>query len=219
MNDTRPTGQVTGLFTGKVATPWKDRAPSAIAKTAALGPLHITSHGLEGDEQADLSVHGGPDQAVHHYAIEHFDVWASKFPEDADKFAPGCFGENVSSTGLTEQNLCIGDVLKIGTALLQVTQGRQPCWKLDAHMQRTDMAYQFRKTGRTGWYYRVLEPGMVDVGAAIELQDRPCPDWSIADVTHARFTPNLDVSLAGTLATLEPLSAVWRDIFLKRADG
>lgn len=80
--------------------------------------------GLDQDEQADRAVHGGPHQAVHHYAAEHLAFWASKFAEDANKFKPGCFGENTSSTGLTEHDLCIGDVFRVGAATLQVSQGR-----------------------------------------------------------------------------------------------
>lgn len=219
MKDAQSLGRVTGVFTGRVGTPWKDLEPTAIIKTSRHGPVRVTSGGLDEDEQADLSAHGGPDQAVHHYAAEHLEFWAAKFPEEAGKFKSGCFGENISSIGLTEHNTCIGDVLKIGTATLQVSQGRQPCWKLNAHMQMTDMAFQFRSTARTGWYYRVLEEGEVDVGSQITLQSRPCPGWSIADVTLARFSEHMDIELAGTLAALEPLSAVWRQIFLSRAEG
>ncbi|MEL6465389.1 MAG: MOSC domain-containing protein [Pseudomonadota bacterium] len=219
MTKDHPAGLVTGLFTGKVAHPWDGREPTAIAKAPQHGPVHIGPLGLDGDEQADTRVHGGHDQAVHHYADEHHTHWVQTFAEDATRFHPGNFGENISSTGLTEETLCIGDVLSIGTAIVQVTQGRQPCWKLNAHIGREDMAYQFRKTARTGWYYRVIEPGKVSTGDRIELQERPLADWTIADVTRAHFAARLDMKKAAQLAALEPLSARWRESFRAKADA
>ncbi|MEM8656297.1 MAG: MOSC domain-containing protein, partial [Pseudomonadota bacterium] len=192
MTASRLTGHVTGLYIGKVAHPWEGRDPTAIAKAAQTGPVEICTLGLAGDAQADATVHGGRDQAVHHYADEHHAHWAALFADDATRFKPGCFGENISSTGLTEDTLCIGDILRIGTATVQVTQGRQPCWKLNAHIGREDMAYHFRQTARTGWYYRVLDAGQASPGDRIELQDRTRATWSIADVTRAHFAARLD---------------------------
>src|SRR5690606_20539649 len=122
----------------------------------------LTKTGLCGDEQADLTVHGGTDKALHHYAADHYQVWQAIFPDIAERFVPGGFGENLSTTGIDEETLCIGDVIRIGEAVVQITQGRQPCWKLSAHIGRDDMAARFQKSGRTGWYYRILQEGFIE---------------------------------------------------------
>lgn len=162
---------------------------------------------------ADLSVHGGPDQAIHHYAADHMPFWQSRHAEQAATFVPGCFGENVATTGLDEQTLCIGDVLSMGSARVQVSQGRQPCWKLDAHIGRKDMAYAFRKTCKTGWYYRVLEPGIVTPESFMHVIERPAPQWPIHAVISARFSREVSRDTAEQLSVLAPLSAEWRAHF------
>ncbi len=210
-----PFGQIVGLFTGRVETLWPGQAPSAIAKTRVEGLCHITASGLAGDMCADLSVHGGPDQAIHHYAADHMPFWQSRNKQQAAAFAPGCFGENVATTGLDEHNLCIGDVLSMGTARVQISQGRQPCWKLNAHIGRKDMAYAFRKTRKTGWYYRVLEPGVVTPDSFMHVVERPAPQWPIHDVITARFAREVSQDTAQQLSALAPLSAGWRAHFHK----
>lgn len=206
------------VFIGRVAELVPGRPPSAIAKARVDGPLWLGKTGLEGDEQADLAVHGGPEKALHHYAAEHYAVWRRELPDLAAQLVPGAFGENISTTGLTEENLCLGDVLRIGQALVQVAQGRQPCWKLCARMGQTDMALRFQATGRTGWYYRVVEEGALRAGDAIVLEARPLPAWSIARLIAARFERHLDPALARELAETEELSLSWRKAFARKAD-
>lgn len=210
-----PTTAILGLFTGEVATPWEGKAPSAISKSKRFGPLKVTPLGLEGDHQADLEVHGGVDQALHHYSAEHMPFWKSEFPDHDARFGPGCFGENISTPDFTDDSICIGDVVELGTAVVQVTQGRKPCWKLDAHIGRPGMAYSFRKTLKTGWYYRVLETGTVKEGDAARVVERTSQDWSVSRVTKALFDAKLDKVLADQLAALPHLSKVWRDHFSK----
>ena len=212
-----PHGVVIGLFVGKARDRWPGRPPSAIGKTAMDGPLRIEADGFVDDEQADLTVHGGPEKAVHHYAAEHMAFWRDTFAEHADRFHPGCFGENVSTTGLTEDTLCLGDVFALGTACVEVCQGRQPCWKLAAHMEIDALPPQFQRTGRTGWYYRVLEPGEVRNGDAVRVVERSLPDWPLARVIAARFDPRLDPADAAALADLAALSESWRVAFAKKA--
>lgn len=171
-----PFGQIVGLFSGKATTLWPEKAPPAIAKKPLRWVCHINKTGLEGDECADLQAHGGPDQAIHHYAADHIPFWASRHPEHATAFVPGCFGENVATEGLDECSLCIGDVLSMGSARVQISQGRQPCWKFNAHIGRNDMAYEFRQTCKTGRYYRVLEPGIVTPDSFMHLIERPAPE-------------------------------------------
>jgi len=212
-NPGEPIGQVIGLFTGKIEHLWVGKQPSAIAKKPVNGPCRIKTTGLYGDTCADLTVHGGPDQAIHHYAAEHMAFWQNRFAEDHAKFFPGCFGENIATTGLDETNLCIGDVLQLGSARVQVSQGRQPCWKLDAHLGRNDMAHAFRLTCKTGWYYRVLEPGFVEMLSFMHVIERPAPKWPIHAVIEARFRHGIELETAQELADLAPLSAEWRSYF------
>jgi MOSC domain-containing protein YiiM len=213
-----PALQVSSIFIGKAHVRWEGRPASAIGKQRAEGDLWLTGTGFRGDEQADLSVHGGLEKAVHHYPAEHYDFWKKEMPEIAEKFAAGAVGENLSSTGIAEEAVCVGDVIQIGDALVQVTQGRQPCWKLSAHIGRDDMAMRFQRSGRTGWYYRVLREGSVRSGDPIVLRERPQPDWPLSLVIAARFDPRPDPALARGLSRLEELSASWRSAFARKAD-
>lgn len=209
---------ILGVFTGKARERWDGKAPSAIGKQAAAAPLWLSKTGILGDEQADTAVHGGPEKALHHYAADHMAHWASQFPESADFFKPGCFGENISSLGLTEENLCLGDILKMGGATVEICQGRQPCWKLNLHTGIPAMAPHFQRTGFTGWYYRVLEEGDVAAGGAIRLEQRQHPDWTLQRLISARFDPRLDPAIAAELAELALLAESWRTAFARKID-
>ena len=205
------------LYTGQPEHRWDDKPPSAIRKSAHDGPVDLGPTGLAGDAQADLSVHGGTEKALHHYPSEHYEHWRQTFDQDAAPYRPGGFGENISTEGFTEETLCIGDVLTLGTARLQISQGRQPCWKLNMHTGNPALAAHFQKTGKTGWYYRVLEPGRIEPGQVLTVIDRPCPDWNLQDVILARFNPRLDPEIAAALADLAELAAPWRDVFAKKS--
>lgn len=211
------TSQIETVFTGKIEARWEGKPPSAIGKRPVAGPVAVTARGLIGDAQADLSVHGGPDKALHHYAADHYPAWRSELARD--DLAPGAFGENIAAYGLTEANVCIGDIFTLGSATVQVSQGRQPCWKLAAHAGEPRMAWLFQKTGRTGWYYRVLSPGTIEAGAPITLVDRPWPDWSVQRVTAARLTRRVTPAEAQALAELPELAEGWRAAFARLAGG
>ena len=212
-----PRGTIIGLYVGRSERRWPGRPPSAIGKRPVAGPLRVEAGGFVEDEQADLNAHGGPEQAIHHYAAENMDVWRAMFAGRAADFVPGCLGENVATEGLTEDNLCLGDVLTFGSARVQVCQGRQPCWKLAAHMELDALPPQFRRTGRTGWYYRVLEPGEVRVGDTMAVTGRPQPDWPLGDVIAAHFDPRLAPETARILAEMPVLSRSWRRSFARKA--
>ncbi|MVO18699.1 MOSC domain-containing protein [Parasedimentitalea huanghaiensis] len=218
MNCPALSATINGVFVGRIEDHWFDKPPSAIHKIAADGPQTVTTVGFDTDAQADLSVHGGPDKAIHHYAADHYASWQSEglLPPGT---LPAAFGENLSTFGMNEETLCIGDILTAGSAILQISQGRQPCWKLNEHTGQKTMAYQFQKTGRTGWYYRVLEPGTIQVGDIINLTSRPCPDWSVAKVTRARLTKRIAAEEAAYLSRLPELASGWRDAFRKLAIG
>ncbi len=211
-----PSGKILSLFTGKVENLWPDRAASAINKQLADGPLDLRELGFVADRQADLNVHGGPEKGVHYYASEHMEFWRRRFPDRAAQFGPGCFGENISTVGLDEYNLCLGDILSLGTARVQVCQGRQPCWKLNQHTGIDEMAATFQKTERTGWYYRVLENGVVAAGDHMKLLERSLPQWLLRRLIKARFDPGLDVGEAQELSQLTALSANWRQASAER---
>lgn len=208
--------EIISIFVGTVETRWPGKAASAIAKRATESVLRLEASGFVEDSQADLKVHGGPEKAIHHYAAEHMDYWRRRFPGDVEKFVPGCFGENISTVGLNEQNLCLGDVLTMGSAKVQICQGRQPCWKLNAHTGNAGMAAAFQQTARTGWYYRVLEIGLVQAGDCVRLIERTCPEWSLDRLIKARFQSELDADLAKELSDLSALSESWRGAFRKK---
>ncbi|MEW5422569.1 MOSC domain-containing protein [Amorphus sp. 3PC139-8] len=202
---------IEALYIGRVETRWPERPPSAIGKTTTADRLELTTTGFRRDSQADLTVHGGPDKAVHHYASDHYADWRNELGRD--DLRPGGFGENISTFGLTEDRLCIGDIFTLGTATVQISQGRQPCWKLSAHTGEERMAFLFQKSVRTGWYYRVLEPGHIQAGDEITLQERPCPEWSLKAVTEARLTRRIDRDAAEHLSQLPELADGWREAF------
>lgn len=216
---TQLTGQIVGLFVGRAEERWPGKPPSAIGKQPVAGPLELGATGFVDDSQADLKVHGGPEKAVHHYASEHMDYWRAAYDAPAGRFAPGCFGENISTRGLDETNLCLGDILSLGSARVQVCQGRQPCWKLNAHTGLGDMAMRFQKTGRTGWYYRVLEGGRVSVGDSMTVLDRPHAAWPLERLIAARFDPAIGTGMAAELAAMTALSESWRAAFARKAGG
>jgi len=169
------TGQIDPHFT-------TERESSAIAKAAVEGPRTVTLFGIEGDEQADLTVHGGRDKAIHHYPRDHYPQWEAVLGEIDLLQRPGAFGENISTLGWTEESLCIGDRLRLGSALVEVAQGRQPCWKQGHRFGNPKVVAAMVKTGRTGWYYRVIEEGSVAAGDAIMLVSRVHPEWNVARV-------------------------------------
>lgn len=183
---------------------------SAIDKRPITGPAWIGSEGLEVDAQADRRVHGGLEQAVHYYPVEHYDPWQAELGAAAQRFVPGGFGENLSAEGLTEKNVCVGDVWRAGSALLQVSQGRQPCWKLNERFHVPDMVQRVLATGRAGWYFRVLQEGLVEPGSELTLMARPHPMWTLDRVADVVLRNNGNQSDYDALAGLDVLAEGWR---------
>ncbi|MBZ0281898.1 MAG: MOSC domain-containing protein [Anaerolineae bacterium] len=162
-------------FTGKAST-WE----SGIFKTPVTGAIWLGETHLAGDGQADLSVHGGPDKAVLAYSADHYPFWQTRLPD----IQYGAFGENFTIAGLTEDTVCINDVYAIGEARVQVSQPRQPCWKLARKLQSRDLPAHVIETGFSGWYFRVLMEGHVEAGQPIELVERSLSDWTITRVNR-----------------------------------
>ncbi len=191
--------------------------PSSILKAAIVGPWTISASGLVGDQQADTVNHGGTDKALHHYPHEHYAAWASDMPEIVQLLASiPAFGENISTCGMTEDNVCIGDVYAIGTVRLQIAQGRQPCWKLNARFDVPDMAYRVQKTGRTGWYYRVLTPGRIKPDTEIKLDDRPQPNWPLTRMIDLLYTRTAAFDELTAMSELPELADGWRKLAARR---
>lgn len=172
---------IVAVFIGKAQPFGPKGLPSAIAKHA-VASAYVTPAGLEGDEHGDPTRHGGPEKAVHHYPREHYDYWRAAGVTSAQLDVPGSFGENVTTTGMTETTVCVGDVYRTGAGgpVLQVAQSRQPCWKLGEQFGFKGLAADAQRASRTGWHYRVIEDGLLRTGAAFELIERPHPDWPLA---------------------------------------
>ncbi|MCC7476792.1 MAG: MOSC domain-containing protein [Pirellulales bacterium] len=197
---------------GTEMKPWA----SAIAKDTIRGPIELTTLGLTGDEQADLIHHGGLDKAVLAYGASHYEVWKNDLP--SAPFAYGAFGENLTVTHLDEANLCVGDVVAIGGCRLQVSQPRQPCWKLSRRWSIPELSGLVQKTGRTGWYLRVLTLGSLEAGMEMEVLDRPHPEFTLAlanDIMHKRVQ---DRKQEAALAACPALSESWRETLHARIE-
>lgn len=211
-------GQVVAVLRG-TAVPFGDRPDtrSAIAKQPVAGPVSVDAAGLQGDEQGDTRIHGGPDKAVHQYPLDHYAAWRSELGDLPVLEQPGAFGENIASTGMAEADLCWGDRVRMGSVLLEVAQTRQPCWKLNTRFGQRDMALRLQRTGRTGWYYRVLEPGTLQAGNAIALVARPHPAWPLSRVIEVLYHRTLDAVQLRELAQLH-LPPSWQKLVARRLE-
>jgi MOSC domain-containing protein YiiM len=211
------TATIEAVLTGRAVDYTRPGSRSAIAKRPVDGRLAIGPEGLEGDEQGDRRVHGGPDKAIHHYPRDHYATWREEVGAHPLLQTPGAFGENISTRGITEADLCLGDRLRLGTALVEVSQGRQPCWKLSDRFGVADMARRVQDSGRSGWYYLVLEPGTVQAGDTLALLARPHPQWPLPRLAELLYRRSLDLmELQAALAL--PLVPSWRKLFERRLE-
>lgn len=202
------------VYIGKIRE-YEGSRPSAIAKYQVDGELRLTELGLEGDQQAEKVIHGGPDRALCHYPREHYDYWAREFPEQAEPFSAPAFGENLSSHGLTEENVFIGDIFRWGDALIQVTQPRSPCFKLNYHFGISDMASLMQQAGRCGWLYRVVLAGNTSTDSPLELVSR-LSDVSVAEAIAIAWHMPFDDEQFHRLLSAAGLSTSWTRTMQKR---
>ena len=207
---------VDGLFAGQVAQLAGDSRSSAIVKTPVSGHCLLTAEGLTGDTQADRRVHGGGGKALHHYPAEHYALLAAAFPA-AQHLMPGGLGENISTRGLTEHDVCIGDVLRLGGARIQVSQPRTPCWKIDHRAACEGVAAFIAEHGLAGWYYRVLEAGEVAAGDWLEHLERPADAVSLDEFWRVTRTPRPSIEALSRLANASGLDAQWVGKLRQRA--
>lgn len=189
---------------------------TGIFKEPVSGPVQLRTLNLDGDRQADLTVHGGPNKAVYGYASEHYPYWRDELP--GVNLPWGAFGENFTTTGLAEDELHVGDRFQIGSAIVTVRQPRMPCYKLAAKFRRDDIIDRFLVSGRSGFYFSVEQEGSVAVEDEFQLLKRNNPGITIAEMNRviARDRYNRDL-LRRAIAT-EALPEGWREYFSERLD-
>jgi MOSC domain-containing protein YiiM len=187
---------------------------TGIFKEPVAGRVMVRKLNLDGDRQSDLSVHGGPQKAVYLYPSEHYDFWKRELP---DMELPwGMFGENLTTTGLLETGVHIGDKFRIGTAEVMVTQPRMPCYKLGIRFGRADIIKRFLASERTGFYFSVLKEGETGAGDQIELLEKNDSGVTVLEVTRLYSSDKENVDLMRRAIATEALPDSWREYFLKR---
>ncbi|HEX2204755.1 MAG TPA: MOSC domain-containing protein [Longimicrobium sp.] len=193
--------------------PWT----TSFFKEPVAGPVRLGRTNLEGDAQADPRYHGGPDKAVMAYAAAHYPAWRAELGLEEMGF--GGFGENFTVEGQDESAVCVGDVYAVGTARVQVSQPRAPCWKIARRWRVRDLSARVQRTGRTGWYLRVLEEGVVEPGVPLELLERPNAEWSVARINQVLHGHVRDPETLRRMAAYPLLSDSTREWLLYRIDA
>jgi len=198
---------------------WKGMTvQTGIFKEPVDGPVAISKLNLAGDKQADLTVHGGSEKAVYAYPAEHYEYWRNELPQVS--FSWGKFGENLTTEGLLEDTLCIGDRLRVGSAVLMATQPRMPCYKLDLRFDRDDMIKRFLTSGRSGFYFSVIEPGVVTVGSKVEILSRDPHRVTVVDIVRLYLGQTRDPELLQRATNVSALPDNWKaQLLLRGADG
>jgi MOSC domain-containing protein YiiM len=193
MGSLEPEGQLSGIF-----------------KRRILGRVRVEVRGILGDEHADPRVHGGPQKAVHQYAAENYLLLAQAFADSARALVPGSLGENISAHQLCERNVHIGDVFQVGGAVLQVSQPRSPCWKINHRFGIERMSLHVARARITGWYYRVISPGFIEAGDAITLLERQTGRFSIDEFWRVQSSHRPSINDIAELMAIPGLAPEWR---------
>jgi MOSC domain-containing protein YiiM len=189
---------------------------TGIFKHAVSGAIRVERLNLVGDRQADLSVHGGPYKAVYGYPAEHYDYWRRELAEDDLPW--GMFGENLTTEGLHESAVYIGDRYRVGTAELVVTQPRSPCYKLGIRFGRPEMVKRFLHSGRSGSYFAVAQEGEVKAGDSIELLSRDANSLPISDINKLYASEKKDREMLERAVQIKGLSESWRRYFQEQLE-
>ena len=185
-------------------------------KAPVEGPVFAGATNLVGDGQADLINHGGIDKAVLAYSADYYPKWRNELRIPDMPF--GAFGENLTIAGWSEDSVCLGDILRIGTATFEVSQPRQPCWKLARRWRMHELTGLVVSNGRSGWYLRVLEQGWIAAKTPVELIERPNPAWSIARVNEIMHHRKMDLTATLELADVPSLAESWVEYLRERAE-
>lgn len=188
---------------------WRRRIfRTAIQKSPVSGPVAVQRLNLAGDEQADLSVHGGPDKAVYLFPSEHYDYWSSTL--ERYDLPWGSFGENLTTIGIDDRQLAVGDRLQIGSAVFEIRQPRTPCYKLAFQFDRPDIIKAFARSGRTGVYLSVRREGVIQAGEEIFLHPTNSPRITIAQLLQLLREPTVDLDLVRRAIECEALPEPWK---------
>ena len=194
---------------------WKGKlVRTSIFKAPVPGRVRVSQLNLEGDQQSDLSVHGGIDKAVYAYPSEHYSFWRKELP--GMDLPWGVFGENLTTEGLLEEAVHIGDRFRVGSAEFAVTQPRMPCFKLGIRFDRPDIVKRFLQSGRSGFYFAVLKEGEVTAGDSIELLKGDEHGVTVADIVNLYGRDAANRELLRRVSELPSLPESWRDYFRKR---
>jgi MOSC domain-containing protein YiiM len=197
------------ISNGPRTVPYRGKTiATGIFKEPVAGPVPIRRMGLDGDLQVDRRYHGGTNKAVYSYALEHAEFWQATWQRD---IPPGLFGENLTTTGLLETDVRIGDRFRVGGAILEAVQPRQPCFKLGLKLRSTKAIADFRTAGRPGIYWTVIDEGIVEAGSPITLISRPDHAITIHDLWRIVTHDQPDPAIAETLLTKHSLDAEWRE--------
>lgn len=204
---------LTNIYCGKVAERYG--IETAIDKHPVNTSLYLSVDGLAGDECADKLHHGGLERALHQYPAEHYAYWQQKYNTDNAWQAAG-MGENISSIGMTEQTVCLGDRYQWGEAIIEVSQPRSPCFKLNKRWGIENLSVDMQDISRSGWLYRVIQPGMVSVNEPLELIDRVTNAMSITAVCETFFGDPLNNEKLLVLKKQSRLSDSWMEKVVQR---
>ncbi len=202
------------LLTGKPQDFASDGRKSAMARSPADGPVILRRDGFDGDEVADKVAHGGPEKALHLYPAEHYPYWNTVLNGHPLLAAAGAFGENISASGLTEGNVRIGDRFQMGKAVVEICQGRQPCWKIDHRFSAHGVSRNIIRSGKCGLYFRVIEEGEVAAGDVIKQTEQAAHEWTVERVfallIGGKHREDGAMAPLKQLMTLDTLSQEWR---------
>lgn len=193
--------------------PWE----TGMFKYEKTEPIWLGKTSLQGDQVADTKNHGGPEKAIFAYPEKHYHDWRQEL--QLESIGPGAMGENLAVLEMDEDSVCIGDTYQLGEAIIQVSQPRRPCWKPGRRFKVLDFALRIQNTGRTGWYYRVLQEGYIKSGQTFELLERPYPKWTISACNDVMYVHKKDVKLAEELASCDLLAGNWKQTLTKRVAG
>jgi MOSC domain-containing protein YiiM len=215
---TSPTSTVAALFAGGLRHLAPEGQRSGIFKQRLGVPARVGVNGIEGDEHADTRVHGGPQKALHQYPLEGYTRLAQRHPGIASDFVPGSLGENLSTAaGMTEESVHVGDVWRIGGVVAQVSQPRSPCWKIDHRFGIERLSVFVAQERITGWYYRVIEGGLIAEGDAVALLERHTDRFSIAEFWRVQQLHRPEADDLSALAAVPGLAPDWQRRFAQRA--
>lgn len=208
---------IKGLFSGKIRTFEPGGERTGIYKDAQEA-VTVSALGIDGDHQADKRYHGGVDKALHQFSENGYKTLLKYFPSLQNDLSPGSFGENLVSDDLNEANVFIGDIYRLNAVVLQVSEPRRPCWKINRKFSTENLSVFVEQQGITGWYYRVLEPGTIRTGETFSLEERINENASIARFTQIanEHRPTLDD--LREILSLRGLSANWKKRLEKRLE-